>query len=461
MPLSQPTAHRRARHRRLALAVLACGTAIAPGAQSLAQSPGMGTATPRAIASDDQATRFGQADSTAEGRINTAESPADGGGAANRDDGEATGIRLGSFVLKPSLTQSVKSQKQTDDTSSAKRTYLETGIRGTMTSNWSRHELAITGEGVWQKNLNGEISTDPGAKLDGDLRLDLGKDTIAHITGGYQLGREDNTDPNAISGASVQSDVMTLRGGTSVQRDLGRIRGLIGLDVERNTYSDVSLSDGSRLDLSDRNRNAYTLRGRIGYELSPALIPYLQASVGKTVYDRETDFDGYRRSSTSYALRSGLEVDLGEKLRGELGAGYETVTYDDARLTEIGALTLDGKATWSPRRGTDVTTGLQTSVEDSTAPGESGAVVYRLNGEIAHELRADLVARLSGATTWRRYPNGSLIANATTYNVGTGIAYKINRYLELNGSVEYEWTKRDDGTRSNDLTAGIGLTLRR
>lgn len=466
MPLMPPHAPSRARQMRFALAVVACGVALAPGAQSFAQSPDPGSsagdvAVPPPPASEDGFTRLGRDDSAVEGRDNAPEGPADGAGSSNRDNGEPTGIRLGSFVLKPSLTTSLKSQKTTSGGDSAKRTFVETGIRGTMTSDWSRHELSIVGEGLWQKNISGDLSTDPGAKIDGDLRLDLSNDTIAHITGGYELGREDNTDPNAVSGASVQSDVMTLRGGGSVQRDLGRIRGLIGLDADRTTYSDVTLSNGSKLDLSDRDRNTATLRGRIGYELSPALIPYLQASVGKTVYDREKDFDGYRRSSSSYALRTGLEVDLGEKLRGELGVGYENVSYEDARLTGIGALTLDGKATWSPQRGTDVTAGLSTSVEDSTAPGESGGVVYRFNSEVAHELRADLVARLSGATTWRRYPSGSLIANATTYEVGAGMTYKINRYLELNGTIDYEWTKRDDGSRSNDLTAGVGLTLRR
>lgn len=460
LPFSAP---RPLRRLRIALAVTACGVAFAMPA--LAQSPA-GTGEPATgpssipLTADDGTGRLGAADSDVDGRLNTAEAPI--AGAANRDDGEATGIRLGSFVLKPSLSGSLKTQKtKSSGSPAARRTYLETGMRGTMTSDWSRHELSVTGEGQWQKNLKGDLATDPRARLDADLRLDLAHETTAHITGGYEIGREDNEDPNAISGASAQSDVQTLRGGVSVQRELGLIRGLIGLDADRTTYSDVTLSDGTHVDLSDRNRNSATLRGRIGYELSPALVPYLQASIGKTAYDHSVDFDGYRRSSVNYALRSGVEVDLGEKLRGEFGVGYEKVTYDDDRLTSIGALTLDGSATWSPRRGTDVTAGLTTAVEDSTAPGESGAVLYRLNSEIAHELRADLVARLSGAISWRRYPSGSLIANATTYNAGSALAYRINRYLELNGSVDYEWTTRRDGTSSDDLTAGIGLTLRR
>lgn len=465
MPLLPQIAPGRASRKRLVLALLACGTALAGSMPARAQSPGDAAPSDTDFtqtvitAPEDQTGRFGATGSDLEGRENRAEAPI--AGRTNRDDGEAQGLRLGSFTLRPSIEQGIKSEKKTDGNTSQKRTYLDTTIRGTLTSDWSRHALTVDGQGTWQKNLSGDISTDPGAQINADLRLDLGKDTTGHITGGYQIGRQDNTDPNAISGANVQSDVQTLSGGASLSRDLGRIRGLVGLDVARTTYSSVTLTNGSRLDLSDRDRNAYTLRGRIGYEISPALVPFIQASLGKTAYDQETDTNGYRRSSDNYALRTGLEVNLGEKLNGEFGVGYQNVSYDDARLKTINALTLDGTANWSPQRGTNVTLGLQTSVEDSTSPGESGAVLYRLSSGVSHELRDDLTGRITGSTTWRNYPSGSQTTNYTVYNIGTELAYKINRYLELNGSVDYEWTKRSGGNDSDDLVAGVGLLLKR
>lgn len=460
----------RGRIRMLGL-VLAAGGALFSGmggalaqsaSPSTSQAPnvtGADVPSPPSASGEETNGAFGAAGNDVDGRENSPESAVERG-SGNRDDGEAGGIRLGSFILKPSITQSIKTQKTTGSNSQNKRNFLETSSEGTLTSDWSRHELNIRGEGRWQKNLSGNLSTDPGALLDANLRLDLSDDTKLNITGGYELGREDNSDPNAVTGATTQSNVQTLRGGISAERDLGRLRGLVGVDMARTTYSDAKFANGTTLDLSDRDNNAYTLRGRIGYEVSPALIPFVEASIGTTLYDQERDRGGYRRSSDSYALRGGIEADLGEKLRGELGIGYESVTYDDTRLTGINALSLEGSATWSPQRGTNLTTGLQTSVEDSTAPGESGAVLYRLSSELTHELRDNLVAKLSGATTWRRYPSGSLIANSTTHEVGAGLTYRINRYLELEGTVDYEWS-RQTGNNTTDLTTGIGLTLRR
>ncbi len=132
------------------------------------------------------------------------------------------------------------------------------------------------------------------------------------------------------------------------------------MDFERRTYGDVELDNGTTLSQEDRDRNLGTLTGRIGYELSPALIPFLEASVGKSIYDLRRDTFGFERSYESYAGRAGMEVDLGEKLNGELALGYETFRFDDARLADLSGLSLDGRVNWSPHRGTDVLFGVLT-----------------------------------------------------------------------------------------------------
>ncbi len=72
------------------------------------------------------------------------------------------------------------------------------------------------------------------------------------------------------------------------------------------------------------------MRGRVGYELSPALIPFIEANIGRTVYDETQDSAGYERSGHSYGAKVGVEVDLGEKLKGEVGVGYEMADFEDS-----------------------------------------------------------------------------------------------------------------------------------
>lgn len=375
------------------------------------------------------------------------------------DPYEPTGIRVGSFVLRPSITQGL-GHERTKSGSTTSRTYSQTGFRGSLTSDWSRHQLTIDAEGIYQRNISGTGETEPEARINSDLRLDLSEDTLVNLTAGYSFEREDSSDPNAIDGASAQSGVHDFTAGARVQRDFGAIRGTIGAELEREIYGSAKLSNGTKLSLSDRNFTEGTLTGRVGFELSPALIPYLEASIGRSIYDETRDSLGYERSSSTFGGRVGVEADLGEKLRGDLGIGYERAAFDDRRLKSIEALTVDGAVMWSPQRGTELRLGLGTQIEPSTTPGQSGYVAYTTTADLTHELRENLVARLTGAYTWRDFPS-SASADQTVYLVGTGLTWDLNRWAALTGDISYELTRQSGGPDTGITRAGIGLVLRR
>jgi hypothetical protein len=331
----------------------------------------------------------------------------------------------------------------------------------TLTSDWSRHQLTVTTEGAWQKNISGEGEEQPSFKIDGDLRLDLPRDTVAHITGGYNFYREDTDDPDAITDAAQQSDVQEFTGGASIEHDFGIIRGTTAVALSRSIYSDAKLSNGTTVSLSDRNETTGTIRGRIGYELSPALIPFIEASVGKTNYDERVDSSGYRRSGDSYGAKGGVEIDMGEKLKGEVAVGYATADFDDSRLKAIDTATLDASLLWSPIRGTNVNLDLQTSIQPSTAAGESGYVSHQLTTTVDHQLRDNLVATVIGGVTLRDYPSGSTISDETVYTASSGLVWNINRYLDFTSTLGYELTTRKEGDDSQQWRAGVGLKVKR
>lgn len=376
------------------------------------------------------------------------------------DRNDAQGVRFGSFILKPTLGQTYNFESNKTGSSKENRSYLETGLKGTLTSDWSRHQLTVTGEGTWQRNVSGTGETEPTADIEAALRLDLSEQTTATLKAGYHFEREDSTDPNAISRASTQSGVNQYTLGAGIERDFGILRGSAKVDFDRYTYGDAELENGGSLSRKDRNRNAGALTVRVGYELSPALIPFIEASAGKSIYDLRKDMLGFERSYDSYGARAGIEADLGEKLNGEIALGYQTYRFDDNRLDELKGFTIDGLVNWSPQRGTNVTYGVSTGIEPSTTPGESGAMVYTLSSRATHELRTALVARLSNSLTFRNFPSGNS-DDEKVWLTGAGLTWDLNRYLALTGDVSYEHTTRDSGPATNVARVGVGLTLRR
>jgi hypothetical protein len=373
---------------------------------------------------------------------------------------DAQGVRVGSFILRPSLTETLGTERTTTAGDPDTRTFLRSGLKGTMTSDWSLHQLKIEGEGSWEKTLSGDTQNDPEGKIDAELRLDLTDETTATLKAGYSLQREDIGDPNAVANATTQSDVDQYTASAELKRDLGVLRTTAAVELTRQTYTDAILANGDRLSQADRDNNTATLRGRIGYELSPALIPFLEASYGRTLYDTRQDSLGYVRDATLYGAKAGVEVDLGEKLKGELAGGYLVAEFDDAALKSISAATIDGNATWSPRRGTDIGFNLSTEIEPTTTAGASGSTAYIGTVVLSQAILENLTGQVSSGLTLRNYSQETTPMQ-TVLSLGTGLTWGISRSLDFNADVAWEKTEQD-GTEPYDvLRAGIGLTLKR
>lgn len=394
-------------------------------------------------------------------RQNAREETVDGLRPRLPDDPTLTpGIPFGTFTFRPTTSQSVGMERTRTGKEKTTRTYLETGFKGSLVSDWSLHQLRIDAEGTWQKTLSGDENDDPEGRINAELRLDMSRDTIATLRAGYSLEREDIGDPNAISGAADQAEVSTYTASAAVTHDLGLIRGTAAIDFTRETYGEATLANGTEIDQSDRNNNEAILRGRIGYELSPAIIPFLEASYGQAVYDNEKDSLGYRRDATLYAARAGVEGDFGEKLRGEISTGYEVADFQDSRLKAIDAWAIDGNATWSPQRGTDVLLGLKTEIEPSTTAGASGSVAYTASAALTHAIIEELSGRLNTAYTWRDYSEKN-VANQNVVDAGVGLSWGLSRSIDITGDVTWERTWQAKVPNQDQFTAMMGVALKR
>lgn len=393
------------------------------------------------------------------GRQNLQEEGVDGLRTRRADTDQTPGIPVGTFTFRPTITGGAGFEREKSGEKTKTRSYLQAGLKGSLTSNWSQHELRIDTSGTWQRTLSGFKSDDPEGSINAALRLDISNDTIANLTAGYSLARESIGDANAIDGATNQAEVATWTAGAAITRDLGLIRGTLGFDFERETYGDATLSTGQRLDQSDRNQNTATLRGRLGYELSPALIPFIEASYGRMIYDNTRDSTGYMRDADLYAAKTGVEFDMGEKLRGEIGAGYTVADFKDGRLDSLSGLTINGDANWSPHRGTDVEFGLKTEVEPSTSAGSSGSIAYTADMALTQVIIDELKGKLSAGTTWRDYKSAA--SNQTVYDLGAGLTWGLSRSLEVTADVAWERSSQKGSSSQETLTGLVGLSLKR
>ncbi|MEO4001626.1 outer membrane beta-barrel protein [Mesorhizobium sp. CAU 1732] len=371
------------------------------------------------------------------------------------------GMRLGTFVFTPRLEQGIGAT--TNGSSSpggGSSVFSETALRLNAISDWSRHSAALQADGIYRKSLSGEEIDEFEGGISADIRLDLGDQWQATGSVAYRVRPESASSPTFIEGTVSQPLRHTFSGSAGVSRELGRLKlGVTGA-VERNLYDDADLSSGGVISQADRDSVLSTVALRTGFELSPAITPFLEAEIGRRNYDEEFDRDGFARSADRYAIRGGVELDLSEKTTGEFSIGWLEERPDDDRLSSISGLALAGNLQWSPVRGTIVELNGATTVEGSTTAGDPGSLLYSGSLALRRELRANLTGTASAGLDWRDYSGSS--EHDLILSGELGLTWWMNRFVGVTGRARHEVQRSSIDDRDYDATSVfLGMTLQR
>lgn len=370
---------------------------------------------------------------------------------------EPTGIRFGTFILKPTLEQGVTATSNADSSNSGKSAVLsETTLRLNAASDWDSHSATVDAYGNFRKSVSGQEVRDVTGGIDGRLELDLAESLRAIARLGYNVRPESASSPVVITGTAERPTLQTLEGELGLEKDLGKFRFGISGEAVKESYGDADLSDGGTLSQKDRNSTLYTGRFRAGYEVSPALIPFGEVEFGRRIYELRVDTAGYERSSNRVGARAGLEFDMGEKFAGEVSAGWISEKFDDDRLKPVSAATIAADMKWSPMRGTIVSLNGETYVEGSTTAGDSGSVLYTGRLGVEHELRANLTGFAAVGAGWRDYASSN--DHELRLSAEAGLTWWLNRYAGLTGRLRHETfdsTLPDRDSKTNSVYLGL------
>ncbi|OQM77086.1 outer membrane beta-barrel protein [Manganibacter manganicus] len=371
------------------------------------------------------------------------------------------GIRLGSFVLRPAIEQGITATSNADSAPDGQSATLsETTLRLNAASDWTRHSAMVNGYGTFRKSLSGEELHDATGRIEGQLDLDLGNEWRAIGKLGYETAPESASSPVVIQGTLSQPQRQTFDGSLGIEKHLGKLRfGLTGA-AEHDSYGDADLSSGGTISQKDRDSTLYTATLRGGYEISPALMPFVEAELGHRAYNQRIDQSGFERSSNRIGLRTGLKLDFGEKLGGEFSAGWIRETFDDDRLGSISAPTLAAELKWSPERGTVVGLRGTTTLEDTTTAGESGSVLYSSRLTAERQIRANLTAEAALGLDWRDYSGTN--GHDLIWSAEAGLTWWMNRYAGIRTRLRHESvTSNLPGRDSHTNSVYLGLILQR
>ena len=170
---------------------------------------------------------------------------------------DAPGIRMGTFILKPTLEQGITATSNADFSTTGESAVLsETIMRLNAASDWATNSATIDAYGIYRKTISGDEVEDGAGGVDAVLELDLDNDYRAAGRLGYAIAPESATSPVVIVGAVSEPLRQTLTGSLELEKDVGKARFGITGGVNRDSYGDAELEGGGNAVAAGPQRDA-------------------------------------------------------------------------------------------------------------------------------------------------------------------------------------------------------------
>ena len=331
-------------------------------------------------------------------------------------------------------------------------------------SDWERHAVvadlrgSFTGYGhSLPPIVDGAVSPAPTninrpdftGHIDG--RLDVTEDT--HVTSQVRLrAATDNPgSPNIEAGLASYPVYTTLGGTLGVDQKFNRLQISAGGTVDRTVYQNSVLTDGTTASNGDRAFNQYGGVGRVSYELTPGVKPFVEVEGDSRLHDQQIDNSGYARNSNGGYAKAGTSFEFSRILTGEISAGFAERSYADPRLGRLEGLLTASSLTWTATPLTTAKFYSTTSIDEVIVPGVSGVLTRTYTFEVDHDFRRWLAA--VGKFTYGTYDYQGDGRVDQTYSIEGDLIYKITRNLWIKG------TLRRDILTSNVPLASSAATV--
>jgi hypothetical protein len=378
------------------------------------------------------------------------------------------GVRAGGLVLRPSVEIDGGYNDNPNGAVAKPKGSSFGRVGGALDaqSDWARHEFKANLRGGYNRYFKTPDADRPDLQGTASLRLDATRDTSVLIEGKANVDSQRPGSPEVTSlgtrGATVTGRPLIYQEGVAagVTQKFGRFEATLRGSVDRTDYQDANLSDGAKVMLSNESFSSYGASLRLGYEATPGVKPFVEASIDRRAHDNAKDLNGFKRDSTGVTGRVGTSFELTRTLTGEASAGYTQRHYEDGRLKDLRGPVVDAALIWSATPLTTLTLKGSTSFDETNIAGSTGSINNKASVQISHALLRNLT--LVGVASFGQRDYQGYNLKEKTLSLGLSADYALTRSVVVRGSFTHDRLK---STAPNaDYTANVfllGLKLQR
>ncbi|WP_035980794.1 outer membrane beta-barrel protein, partial [Bradyrhizobium sp. STM 3843] len=338
-------------------------------------------------------------------------------------------------------------------------------------SDWDRHAVvadlrgSFTGYGgSLPATIDGGVNPAP-TNLDRpdftghiDGRLDVTRDTSIGAQLRLRAATDNPGSPNIQAGLARYPVYTTLGTTVGVDQRFNRLQVSAGATVDRTSYEQSKLTDGSLTSNDDRNFNQYGGVGRVSYEVSPGVKPFAEVEGDSRIHDTQFDRSGYQRDSSGGYAKAGTSFELTRLLTGEVSIGYAARNYVDPRLNRLEGFLTTASLVWSATPLTTAKFFSDTQLAETTVAGASGVLVRTYTVEVDHDFRRWLTG--IGKFTFGTLDYQGFGRSDKTYSAEGNLVFKMTRNLWLKGTLRYDVLDSNvAGASSSGTVVMLGVRL--
>lgn len=349
------------------------------------------------------------------------------------------GVRVGSFLWHRAveLTGGADTNPPRAYGGSAASSLFVVAPEMQLRSDWNRHALDVDlrGSYTWLTSVPSLDRPNLEAKANG--RVEITRQDRIDLQERFLLSTDYPGSPNLQAGIA-KLPIFTSVGATAgYGHTFNRLDISLKGTVDRTTYQESLLTDGTTFSNSDRNYDQYGVQLRGSYELNPGLKPFAELAIDRREHDLQFDRSGLQRSSNGITPRVGARLDLAGELRGELSVGYTERTYQDPSFQDLRGMVVDGSVVWSPTGLTSATFAAQSFANELVLAGVSGVLTQNYGIQVDHAFRRWLIGTARVGLGIDDYVTSPRVDHRAL--AALGVTYKMNRDVQIKGEVRREW----------------------
>jgi hypothetical protein len=353
------------------------------------------------------------------------------------------GIRLGSFILYPTLDLragydtnvfAVPAGQQTGSPYETIRPSLE------LKSDWSSHRLDFNAYGQFGFYNSANSQNFQNFGLTSSGQLDIQRNWYLTAGAGITRTTEALGTPD-VAQLSNPSVVWTVPLSLSMYQRFNRLFYEAGFGFTILRYQDFATLNSSVLPAASRDRNEFRESLRVGYEVIDGFNFWAEGALNQRNYLQNANVANQFRDSTGWTVAGGATVDLGGVTKLEGFVGYAQQTYLSPGLTTP-ALVFGLGGVWNGYQPLVVRPFVLRSINETAFTNYQDYVSTTFGAEFVYTIQEGLTLNAGGSFSLLDYTPvpgsvGTFTHTDNYYRASLGLLYSIRPQIQLGPLYEF------------------------